>query len=772
MKFASKGETLASLENRLRSAKVLPQIRGELAAWPSQFNSLWEQIVERGWDQGPLIVRSNSLSEDSARSSLAGHYTSILDVRGQNQLQEAIQAVCGSLETGDSYFIQPQLSGVKMAGVAFSKDLHTCGPYVVINYDESGSTDTVTSGAEAPLAVYTHFRDTEKAPPSPELGSVLELLRELEVLFEDDCLDIEFALDDQNQLYLFQVRPLTGLSGSAPCPDQIKSSLARIESKIRQRNGKHPYLYGSQTVFGVMPDWNPAEIIGLRPKPLAFSLYRELITDAIWAYQRDNYGYLNLRSFPLIHSFAGLPYVDVRVSFNSFVPKTLEPQIAERLVDFYLDRLIERPELHDKVEFEVVYSCYTLDLPQRLERLLEFGFSSQDCQSIADSLRALTTNIIDTQNGLWRTDLKKIEKLEARQRTVLESDLTTLHKIYWLLEDCKRYGTLPFAGLARAGFIAVQLLNSMVSVGVMTRQDAEAFMLGLDTISGRMTRDFTSLERDQFLATYGHLRPDTYNILSPRYDEEPERYFDWNDRGAAVEAEQPPGLRREQSEALDKLLKSHQLQGSAQDLIEFITAGIEGREYAKFVFSRSLSEALRLLGELGAEQGFSREALSYLDCRELTHLYTTSEPVSQVFERSITAGRELYQKMQGINLPPLLVEPQDVWGFHTPKLEPNFVTQGSAVAEPVVLTGESDKVVLSGRIVFIEKADPGFDWIFSHRPAGLVTRFGGVNSHMAIRAGEKGLPAVIGAGRAYFESWSSASLLELDCNNRRVKVLR
>ena len=25
-------------------------------------------------------------------------------------------------------------------------------------------------------------------------------------------------------------------------------------------------------------------------------------------------------------------------------------------------------------------------------------------------------------------------------------------KVYWLLEDCRRYGTLPFAGLARAGF--------------------------------------------------------------------------------------------------------------------------------------------------------------------------------------------------------------------------------------------------------------------------------------------------------------------------------
>ena len=92
-----------------------------------------------------------------------------------------------------------------------------------------------------------------------------------------------------------------------------------IAAKVEQASRPQPFLYGRSTVFGVMPDWNPAEIIGVRPKPLALSLYRELVTDSIWAYQRHNYGYRNLRSFPLMVHFHGLPYIDVRVSFNSFV---------------------------------------------------------------------------------------------------------------------------------------------------------------------------------------------------------------------------------------------------------------------------------------------------------------------------------------------------------------------------------------------------------------------------------------------------------------------
>jgi len=42
---------------------------------------------------------------------------------------------------------------------------------------------------------------------------------------------------------------------------------------------------------------------------------------------------------------------------------------------------------------------------------------------------------------------------------------------------------------------------------------------------------------------------------------------------------------------------------------------------------------------------------------------------------------------------------------------------------------------------------------------------------MAIRAGELGLPAVIGAGEVFYRRWSAAQRLYLDCAGRRVDVL-
>ena len=84
----------------------------------------------------------------------------------------------------------------------------------------------------------------------------------------------------------------------------------------------------------------------------------------------------------------------------------------------------------------------------------------------------------------------------------------------------------------------------------------------------------------------------------------------------------------------------------------------------------------------------------------------------------------------------------------------------------------SQKSDLTGAIVAIESADPGFDWIFFAFHRRLDYRLWRHEFHMAIRAGELGLPAVIGAGDALFKRWSGARMLKIDCANRQVDVLQ
>ena len=78
---------------------------------------------------------------------------------------------------------------------------------------------------------------------------------------------------------------------------------------------------------------------------------------------------------------------------------------------------------------------------------------------------------------------------------------------------------------------------------------------------------------------------------------------------------------------------------------------------------------------------------------------------------------------------------------------------------------------MTGRIIIIERADPGFDWIFTQNIAGLVTKFGGANSHMAIRCAELNLPAAIGCGEQIFDRLLKANSIELDCSKGIVEPI-
>ena len=105
-------------------------------------------------------------------------------------------------------------------------------------------------------------------------------------------------------MWLLQVRKLI-ISKNLESIENQTRRLKIIEKQFLKRSKSNPFLLGGKTVYGIMPDWNPAEIIGIRPRPLATSLYKELITNNIWAEQRFSYGYRDVRGFPLMKTFLG-----------------------------------------------------------------------------------------------------------------------------------------------------------------------------------------------------------------------------------------------------------------------------------------------------------------------------------------------------------------------------------------------------------------------------------------------------------------------------------
>src|SRR5690606_10157821 len=155
----------------------------------------------------------------------------------------------------------------------------TGAPYYCFNFDDqSHSTDSVTGGGKAQLRTITVARsDAESlAQLEPKLVPVLYAVQELESILGFGRLDIEFAVGESGRVHIFQVRPITVDHSAYEVRDgSCAQSLKTDRQFFLAQQAPGPFLHGRFNIFSNMSDWNPAEIVGIRPKPLALSLYRE-----------------------------------------------------------------------------------------------------------------------------------------------------------------------------------------------------------------------------------------------------------------------------------------------------------------------------------------------------------------------------------------------------------------------------------------------------------------------------------------------------------------
>lgn len=773
----TKAGMLNYIKENMPSVNILPIMVLKRCDYLKNEKTEIEAVIQFAGN-GILAIRSSSSMEDTLEYSNAGAFASFLNVPPEyNAIREAIEKVYQSYhdeETDEEILIQPMLEGIKKSGVVFTEDMDTFADYYIVNFYEGDDSSVVTSGSSNELKTFVQYKYSERPIKDKDMDGLITVCRQIENFLNNSALDIEFAIDSAGKVFIFQVRPIAKGNREECVKINLKITLNRIYKKVKKLSVAHPFLLGHTTCFGVMPDWNPAEILGVRPKKLAISLYKELVTDNVWAHQRYNYGYRDLTMHPLMISLCGVPYIDTRITFNSFIPKNLNIRISEKLVNYYLNKLSMYPKYHDKIEFEIVYSCYYLGLHEKLKELLKYGFNENEIIRIEFSLLELTNSIIDPKNGLYKDDIAKISILEKNYNKIIQSDISIVDKIYWLIEECKTYGTLPFAGVARAGFIAVQFLRSFVDIGIISEKEYDSYMNSLETVNRKMNRDLQRLYRGEiikadFLKTYGHIRPGTYDILSKRYDEAFDEYFAGSGLPDIAEPEKMFSFSKEQMTRMQLELEENGLAITADELMSFIKESIEGREYLKFVFTKSVSRILQLVGELGDRVGIPVEDMAYLDISIVKQLYVDlfTGDIRTIFMENIENNKIQYQSAVRVKLPSIIVKPEDVYSFYLLDEEPNFITQKSVTSD-IVLMSDIEGQEFEGKIVFTRAADPGYDFLFTKGIGGLVTQFGGVNSHMAVRCAELGIPAVIGVGEQNYIEWSGYKKITIDCLKKQV----
>jgi hypothetical protein len=765
----TKASRLGKLADYGLGGNVLSQFSLRKAEFSFDPNAKVDEVTA-SLGSGPFAVRSSAQDEDQSES-MAGKYLTLLNVPS-NDLVGAITAVFDSYSTNNNeneVLIQPFIRNAVSSGVVFTVEPNIGSRYQTVNWTSGQDTTLITSGANNgnSLVVFDGMISDEIVTGDLRAIELLELVKRVQEIEGSEALDIEW-IQTEESTFILQVRPLTHAEPKLST-NLVAKELSQLTARILDLQQGHPYLAGKSTIFGVMPDWNPAELIGIRPNVLALTLFKELISDSIWAYERGNLGYRNLRSFPLVLDFGGHPYVDLRVSLNSLIPSDVPDELASKLVDYYLRKLNLSPELHDKIEFEIVLSCFSFDWDLYKSELDEF-LNAADQARLKSSLIGLTKDAIaEEKYGLAELEAKQ-QPLPGRFRAISDGELNAIGKAFWFIEDCKRYGTLPFAGIARLAFIATRLLGSLVKIGVVTEVELLAFMSQMETRTSEMVRDQERLAAEEFIQLYGHLRPGTFDITVPNYANAFDAYFPTFGSHSQNPARRiDSNLARSFVEKVLLFAPDSELAVPGETLLKFCQRAIIAREESKFLFSKHVSGALEAIAEVAQSVGFTRADAAHIRVQTIQDSYKDPGDLRSRIREDIALGVEREKLSHSISLPTLIRSPEEVTCFQVSDVGANFVTLLSVAGELMSLTSPIQDI--SGKIVLIESADPGFDWIFTRGIAGMITAWGGANSHMSIRAKELGIPSAIGVGEKLYRELARSKTCRIDCANKRIEVL-
>ncbi len=733
--------------------------------------------VSEFFKSGRIVVRSSSKREDAFEESNAGHFTSILgvDVCDMDAIRHAVAAVISSYgeDAGDDeqVLVQRQTGDVLVSGVVFTRDIQRNRPYYVINYDVSGSTDSVTSGAGGASAWMSHSVSRDNVPE--KWKKLMDAVWEIEDLLSGILLDIEFAITPES-VVIFQVRPL---AAAYKFGRKVDKSSEGVKDEVVRKYQKRSEI--GLTCFSDMAFWNPAEIIGDNPKNLDFSLYREIITKSAWD---DGIVPLGYRPVPkeLMYRFGNKPYISVERAFEALVPGAVSDELAIKLCRYYVEKLKNDPSAHDKIEFEISHNCFDFSTHGRIAELMRDGFSTGEVLTLENALKDLTIKNISNYRDVLKMDMDDLKclegvRLDIQNITKDSTDFRLIAKsIHTLLDAVNRFGTPQFSRHARCAFMAKALCRSLVTEGYINSNQFNQFMSSIHTIAVDYDRDYHAvldggMSRDAFCLVYGHLRAGTYNIRSPRYDHMDSLFTEGRSNGEKT-VHMVAGMDNDIRIALDRALADAGIDNLLGDeVLSFIRSATEQREYFKFVFTKSLSLAIELIKQIGSMAKIGIHDLSYLELPEIyaTEYYSDIDRLHEFWSLIIDRRRDLYKTNSEMILPEVICSEQDFGYIENIDSRPNYVTEKKVTGNVAVLSEENTESI-DGKIVVIEKADPGYDWIFSKGLAGLVTKYGGAASHMAIRCAEFNIPAAIGSGASLYEYAAGSKRLTIDCKHERI----
>lgn len=687
-------------------------------------------------DMERVAVRSSGAQEDSHQASFAGMYETKLDVPADvDSVRQAIAEIrTHAANKSDTLAHYAQMRNTEMvssglgiivqrmlqperAGVLFSHGPATRDGYYLIS-TTSGTGETIADGSVNGQLFRVVRGMTPATIQKPWLAELIATARLIEEYLDTASLDIEFAFE-AGVLYILQCRPLTTVLTSNVNEAGLPTYVAELGKKIAEEH--------AGDILGDMIDINPGELLGRSPSPLEVSIFRHVLGDTIVERARSQIGYAPLH-VGLIRVVEGKPYVSLRASAFSFRPDGISEPTYRKLVEVYRSAVANNPGHQDRVEFDV----FAMRRGKRLERTIHLGgLAMREARNVRDSFAELEERI-DTRTGEFQRSLgSNVQVLKQTGSAIPSVDP------WQLLEHSAKWASL-FVEVARLAFYWRNAFDE-TRPGIQT----EALLQGKVRTNASMLREdlrafrANRLSRGEIIEKYGHIRPGQFSLFGETYADDPDYYLFGlaPDRDEMRHEKAPQGMERDQ-------------------MFRCMLFFMEAREEVKFWFARALSIFANSLRVWLASSGLDEATASRCTWHDLMRYSKDAKPIE---------GSGM-----GVILPNVIIPGMDLRQLTEQSASATYVTTQRVTANIHVLESNETHPDITGKLVLIRNADPGYDFLFRAGVAGIVTQNGGPASHMCIRAIEMDTPACIGCGAHAFERLSGSRVAILDCETGRL----
>ena len=293
----------------------------------------------------PKAIRSSGMKEDGEEYSYAGQYESFLNKKTEDEIVTAVRdcvASAGSnrikkyddgkkqidLSDGIAVIIQDMVDA-KYAGVAFSVDpVNHRRDMICINLVE-GLADKLVDGKIKPESLLINKYDPDpifdSQIASPEI--LTELISGLEKLENEigKPVDIEWAVDQNDQLFWLQARPITTLSKIHI--NELDSKLA-IEKEILTRANIGEMMPGHLSPLSISTFGKAIEY-GIQEFYMECGVQKKIVNKHVYIKYFYNHGFISMTGLYKIADAIILPknlYIEYSILGRPLGGKSMDPK--------------------------------------------------------------------------------------------------------------------------------------------------------------------------------------------------------------------------------------------------------------------------------------------------------------------------------------------------------------------------------------------------------------------------------------------------------------